>query len=219
MSALVHSNDKILLIVAHPDDEVMFFGPLLASTQRLSILCLSTGNYEGLGKTRMEELNKCAEVFNIPSRNVSIIDHQMLQDGMETHWPLDVIEGVVFDHIKSNEYNKIFIFDEYGISGHPNHIAASLGSQKAIKKLRTSCPFSQLKAYKLSSRNVVRKFLGIFEVIIVLFLFRERYCLLCWQPWKIVQGMKCHRSQFVWFRQIFIFISIYTYINSYKEVI
>ncbi len=107
MSALLHSNDKILLIVAHPDDEVMFFGPLLASTQRLSILCLSTGNYEGLGKTRVEELNKCAEVFNIPSRNLSIIDHQMLQDGMETHWPLDVIEGVVFDHIKSNEYNKV----------------------------------------------------------------------------------------------------------------
>lgn len=38
---------ECLLIVAHPDDECMFFGPSLAQLQssgwQLSVLCLSTG--------------------------------------------------------------------------------------------------------------------------------------------------------------------------------
>ena len=38
---------NILLIIAHPDDEAMFFSPLLEGLKknsRVSLLCLSTGN-------------------------------------------------------------------------------------------------------------------------------------------------------------------------------
>ena len=52
------SATKIMLVIAHPDDEVMFFSPLLNLAARnkeslnISILCLSNGNFEGLGSTR-----------------------------------------------------------------------------------------------------------------------------------------------------------------------
>ena len=41
---------NLLLIIAHPDDEAMFFGPTLlslSSSCNVSILCLSNGNYKG----------------------------------------------------------------------------------------------------------------------------------------------------------------------------
>lgn len=40
-------NRQVLLVIAHPDDEAMFFTPLLSSSEffgfRTKILCLSTG--------------------------------------------------------------------------------------------------------------------------------------------------------------------------------
>jgi GlcNAc-PI de-N-acetylase len=45
----------LLVVIAHPDDEAMFFTPCLRelSTQRpLHVLCLSTGDFAGLGQVR-----------------------------------------------------------------------------------------------------------------------------------------------------------------------
>lgn len=56
--------DKILLVIAHPDDESMFFLPTLLALRRahlaLYLLCLSTGNAYGKGCVRSKELlNVC----------------------------------------------------------------------------------------------------------------------------------------------------------------
>lgn len=51
---------RILLVIAHPDDESMFFLPTLLALRRahlaLYLLCLSTGNAYGKGKVRSNEL-------------------------------------------------------------------------------------------------------------------------------------------------------------------
>ena len=52
ISKLLYKNSlrkecNLLLVIAHPDDEAMFFGPLLSSSCNVSILCLSNGNYKG----------------------------------------------------------------------------------------------------------------------------------------------------------------------------
>jgi N-acetylglucosaminylphosphatidylinositol deacetylase len=45
-------NKRVLLLIAHPDDEAMFFAPTILSLTRpelgnhVKILCLSSGNYE-----------------------------------------------------------------------------------------------------------------------------------------------------------------------------
>lgn len=92
---------RALLVIAHPDDEVMFFSTFLhhasssASSDALHVLCLSTGNDEGLGKTRQDELHKSCHLFGIPSKNIVIIDHPNLQDGMKNDWPTQLIQDVV----------------------------------------------------------------------------------------------------------------------------
>jgi len=56
-----------LLVIAHPDDECMFFTPTVLGLARQGItahvLCLSTGNFDGLGATRSRELRaSCVEL-------------------------------------------------------------------------------------------------------------------------------------------------------------
>eukprot|EP00971_Amphidinium_carterae_P299566 5951846-Amphidinium_carterae.1 len=45
---------RVALVVAHPDDEAVFFWPMLrefcGADIPVSVLCLSTGNADGLGK-------------------------------------------------------------------------------------------------------------------------------------------------------------------------
>ena len=62
---------RVCLLIAHPDDEAMFFAPSVlaltrpASGNRLRILCLSTGDADGLGDTRRRELRKSARLLGL----------------------------------------------------------------------------------------------------------------------------------------------------------
>lgn len=55
-------NRRVCLLIAHPDDEAMFFAPTVLALTRpelgnhVKILCLSSGDAAGLGETRKREL-------------------------------------------------------------------------------------------------------------------------------------------------------------------
>ena len=77
----IFNSKSVLLIIAHPDDETMFFSPTIQSLSKqgdVSILCLSQGyhglqgNSEGLGKIRREELEKSCKKLGI--KKCEIID-------------------------------------------------------------------------------------------------------------------------------------------------
>ena len=62
---------KICLLIAHPDDEAMFFAPTVLALTRpengnhVKILCLSTGNADGRGEARRRELVKSAMLLGV----------------------------------------------------------------------------------------------------------------------------------------------------------
>jgi len=61
-----------LLVIAHPDDEAMFFSPMLYNLNQYTnynvyLLCMSSGNFAGLGETRKRELEKSCSLFGIKS--------------------------------------------------------------------------------------------------------------------------------------------------------
>lgn len=68
----------ILLVTAHPDDECMFFTPsvrhFVGRGYRVDLICLSVGNFEGIGGVRRGELEKSSQILGINS--VTIIDDQ-----------------------------------------------------------------------------------------------------------------------------------------------
>ena len=71
---------RICLLIAHPDDEAMFFGPTVLALadpdlgNHLKILCLSNGNAEGIGETRKAELVKSAQLLGLRGEDVLILN-------------------------------------------------------------------------------------------------------------------------------------------------
>lgn len=63
----------ILLITAHPDDEAMFFLPMIKAMKnrfKIHLLCLSSGNADGLGEKRTQELADCTQYLGIQRHTI-----------------------------------------------------------------------------------------------------------------------------------------------------
>ena len=129
------SKNVLTLVLAHPDDEVMFFSPTLQQLNLLpqnieldiNIVCYSNGDAEGLGAVRAKELNdSIALLLNGRATNIYLFDHK---DGMDEVWDIDLmleqLQGVVnmTSSTMNNNNNILLTFDKGGVSGHINHIA------------------------------------------------------------------------------------------------
>lgn len=137
---------RILVVVAHPDDECMFFGPTilkLTSNKKCQVylLCLSRGknrglvgilrgfiitkmflgNAAGLGKVRKEELWNACSKLGIPSENIVLINSTQLQDNQATEWREDVIAKAILSRVEELQIDTLITFDKQGVSKHKNH--------------------------------------------------------------------------------------------------
>lgn len=85
-------NKRICLLVAHPDDEAMFFAPTVLALTRpatgnhVKILCLSSGDAAGLGETRKRELVKSGLVLGLRrAEDVFVVDNPAYVRPYYTH--------------------------------------------------------------------------------------------------------------------------------------
>jgi N-acetylglucosaminylphosphatidylinositol deacetylase len=99
---------KVLLLIAHPDDECMFFSPTILNLIphfSVQVLCLSTGNDQGVGKIREKELIKsCKTLGNV---SCHAMNHPLIQDGMSNQWDPIVIYDIVRNRIKSEKIDMV----------------------------------------------------------------------------------------------------------------
>jgi len=114
-------------------------------------------------------------------------------------------------------------FDDYGVSGHPNHIATYFGVKDALlrKKQQEKGVFrmdsAEILGLRLSSVPLYRKFLGIFDLLIAYWLsdyLITKFCISI-----ALKGMYIHRSQNRWYRQLFVLLSTFSVINSFTPII
>eukprot|EP00727_Mastigamoeba_balamuthi_P010204 m51a1_g5806 putative n-acetyl-d-glucosaminylphosphatidylinositol de-n-acetylase (120) ;mRNA; r:137119-137988 len=118
----------------------------------------------------------------------------------------------------------ILTFDEGGVSGHLNHIAASLGSQLYVRRLADNGrPAPAL--YLLRSAPLALKYtawLGAaLELLLVAAGLRGPRATAVCSPRPLVEslrGMLRHPSQLVWFRWLFVGASQYSYANTLLRV-
>ena len=100
---------NVLLVIAHPDDEAMFFVPTIAhlveSGAQVHILCLSSGNYDGLGAVRSLELQASARVLR--ATKAVCVEHAQLQDGPHSDWPPAVIAEHVHDYCRAHNIDSV----------------------------------------------------------------------------------------------------------------
>lgn len=118
----------------------------------------------------------------------------------------------------------MFTFDDYGVSGHPNHITTYRGVRSAIEEQQARCAdktdVKAVRGWALESTSIVRKYIGIVDALVSTSLPGSsylRFVFFC-KPWWNYQAMALHHSQFVWYRRLFVIFSRYTFVNTFYPI-
>ncbi|KAF9948870.1 hypothetical protein BGZ70_002025 [Mortierella alpina] len=159
---------SIVLVIAHPDDEVMFFGPTLAELTRpehgntVRVLCMSSGNHDGLGEVRKRELVASCRSFGIRESHVTILERDDLKDGPKELWDPSLVGDQMNLYAKKHNIETIITFDEKGVSAHTNHIACYVGLTYFIHTFKERTPVKT--CYVLKSISLLRKYISILDL-------------------------------------------------------
>lgn len=214
------NSKRILFVIAHPDDECMFFGPTILYFTRkedcaVYILCLSTGRNYGMGMTRRQELYKSCDELGIPPQNIMIHNHTLLPDDMDVRWPTDVISDIVLNYLETFSITTLVTFDRYGVSLHNNHCSIYYAVANLIldHKLPRGCG-----VYVLDSTNIIRKYWLFMDIPLSFILSRFRFMVNVTDRIIIQKAMKKHVSQLKWFRCLYMCFSRYMLINTLQQM-
>lgn len=211
---------RALFVIAHPDDECMFFAPsiitLLKRNISVQLLCLSSGNYYNQGTQRKSELFDSAATLGIAASQVFMIDHKELQDDPNAEWSISLTSSLILKHIQRHSINVVLTFDGSGVSGHANHIAI----YKALSHLAVTGQIPQdCNVMVLNTISIFRKYLSIFELPISWLTPSDLCCVVDSSEYnQAKRAMFCHRSQLLWFRHLYILFSRYMFVNTFQAI-
>jgi len=213
----IQIKERVALIIAHPDDEVMFFAPtvlnIIKSNRELYIICMTNGNYENQGKIREKELLQSCMTLGIHRNNVVQLDEKSFPDNSSLRWDLSLLVEKLEETLVKYSIQTIITFGAYGVSGHCNHQDV----HTAVTKLH------KYDRFYLHDTTLIQKYSSIFNVLFtvvvkeVLLPADSKQVLLItdiYELCKIYSAMKCHNSQFVWFRKLYILFSLYVWMNE-----
>ncbi|EHA52719.1 hypothetical protein MCOR27_002524 [Pyricularia oryzae] len=244
-------NKRICLLIAHPDDEAMFFAPTVLALTRpetgnhVKILCLSSGNADGLGETRKKELVKSGMLLGLRNEDdVFVIESDAFQDSMTATWDATAISSLLTSAFVPNPaagamIDVLVTFDKGGVSSHPNHISLYHGARAFVSS------GSAVDLYTLTSVPFLRKYASIIDAFMTLAMSwglqgvseaksPERLVFMnSLMPGKAQEGggsndggasygtawramTEAHKSQMVWFRYGWITLSRYMVVNDLK---
>ncbi|KAG0436487.1 N-acetylglucosaminyl-phosphatidylinositol de-N-acetylase [Dictyocoela muelleri] len=191
---IINKKYKSALLIAHPDDEIMFFCPLILSTKIDSIICLSNGNFYQKGKKREKELEEISKALNVKVYIGSFEDNEDWNDK-------NIIEYI--DSIYNQEnFNIIYTFDKFGVSNHKNHISCFRATKKFIKQ-------KKIFLATLKSKSLFMKYIIDYKRSGMSFsLGLKNY-------FKPISLMMTYKSQMIWFRYFYILFSNYTIYNDF----
>lgn len=155
---------SLLAVFAHPDDESLACGGLLALCAergaRVSLLCLTRGEHgpgtggrspehgrvgggdldadsrgSGLGERRAAELAAAARILGVG--HVDVLDHE---DGMLPWLAAEALASDIRDAIRRSGADVVVTFDEDGLYWHPDHVAVHERTTDAVASLGPDGP-------------------------------------------------------------------------------
>src|SRR5579859_5766449 len=172
---------KLMCILAHPDDESLGTGGILARYAAEGVetyLITATRGERGwygderehpgldvLGRTREGELRAAAEVLGI--REVFFLDY--IDGDLDQAHPAEIIAKIV-GHIRRVKPDVIVTFDAEGSYGHPDHIAISQFATAAVMEAAaaSSCYYQDLPAHsvaKLYYMAATKEMLAVYQSV------------------------------------------------------
>jgi N-acetylglucosaminylphosphatidylinositol deacetylase len=212
---------RVLLVTSHPDDECMFFGPTILSLTKnpavsLFLLCMSNGDYRREGRTRKGELYQACKVLGIQEDNITVLSYTKLRDDPSLRWRDEIVSEVVLQTIESQDIDTVITFDRHGVSGHKNHCA--LYTAMAFLCLENRIPRT-CRVFALRTVNFLRKYSSILDVPMSFLLTPSAAYVASPKRWlKLRRAMKEHKSQYVWYRKLYMLASRYILINTFDEI-
>jgi N-acetylglucosamine malate deacetylase 2 len=131
---------RVLAVCAHPDDESFGLGAVLAALAGAgtssSVLCFTHGEASTLGmgagdmrRVRADELAAAAAVLGAGS--TGLLNYP---DGHLSGIPLSQLAGHVHRQARLTGPDALVVFDEGGITGHPDHCQATAAALSAAAR-------------------------------------------------------------------------------------
>jgi LmbE family N-acetylglucosaminyl deacetylase len=116
-----------LLCVAHPDDEIIFFGGLLQRRRTLpwTVICMTDANADGQGRKRRAQFEKACKIFGVKDAQ-----WWAYPDVYEKRLPVDDIQSRLGEISKPESVFTHGIIGEYG---HPHHQDVSFAVHSAFE--------------------------------------------------------------------------------------
>jgi LmbE family N-acetylglucosaminyl deacetylase len=142
---------KKLLIVCHPDDEIIFAGALLLRERDWEVLCLTNGGGRRARAFRncMASLGLGAEIRSLPDSTKGVVDYAQLVDTLRA---VDV-----------NAYDRVLTHGLGGEYGHRQHreVSLLLHGLRADVDTFSHAPARRLpEEILLDKRALLRQFYG-----------------------------------------------------------
>ncbi|RZA08957.1 MAG: PIG-L family deacetylase [Proteobacteria bacterium] len=123
-----------LLVVAHPDDETIFFGGLLMRKRSVpwKVICVTDGNADGRGKERAAEFLAATKLLGAAKA-----EQWNFPDRFPARLPIDQIEAKLAELAAPKE---IYTHGPLGEYGHPHHQDISLAVHRAFPRVPIFSP-------------------------------------------------------------------------------
>lgn len=213
----------VLLVTAHPDDETMFFSPLLYHCKPY-ILVLSNGNFNNKGEAREEEMRQFCIKNNLQYRILGFRDNE--------NWDIMEMKLIILFEICFLKKKTIVTFGPGGVSGHKNHVScyeAVKRIENNLKKIKKITKNSSIFANKMKGDKITYKtfrklrkldvkfkYLKSWSIFQKYFFIFDRcdFSLPIFQMFYGFKNMRVFGTQMVWFRYLYCLVS--NYMNSNK---
>lgn len=132
---------SVLVVVAHPDDESFGLGAVLAAFTRagarVEVLCLTQGEAstlrgvpDDLSAVRAEELDAAAAALGVARTTLFQYPDGALGEVARTELAADVVGAA-----EGANADGVLVFDSSGVTGHPDHAAATAAALAAAEIL------------------------------------------------------------------------------------
>jgi LmbE family N-acetylglucosaminyl deacetylase len=132
-----------LLVVAHPDDETIFFGGLLQHERSLpwKVVCVTDGNADKRGAERAEEFLAATKLLGVKAT-----EHWNFPDLFPNRLPVKEITDRLSTFLQPKE---VYTHGPLGEYGHPHHQDVCLAVHRAFPKLKIFSPAWNCPAEKV----------------------------------------------------------------------
>ena len=213
----ISSVKKVLLILSHPEDSILFFAPtiktLLEQKIKVKILCLTQ---------KINNDNKCSFLFNNLdkkqnfeeiSKNLKLEDNKII---ILDDYNLNNISNEIKNFCdQNNDIGTIITFDDNG-TGINEHLECYSGCEEFLKNNREEVKKREINIFLLDSFNSLFKYTFFIPFI---FFYLKEFGYIINNCFALNRWLKTQKNIEVTFlKKIKIFMCCFSYFNSFTKV-